>query len=190
MNTRARTVTVISLALLILDFFTLENRVVTTSPRAQTVGGIVFVVALAGLALGLVGMVFGRRERRVSPSEASVRTVPYSQRFRRAKLAVALSVLLTWSVGMPVYAYYSRLVKSADFVPGPWIADAFLSLFAVAAQLVAPTPIALSFWPSILACVYLLFSRKDRPVTDAIFGLVAVGPVAGLAYVLLRGIEL
>jgi len=38
--------------------------------------------------------------------------------------------------------------------------------------------------------MYLLLSRKDRPVLDSLSGIVAVGLTAGLGYVLLCGTRL
>jgi hypothetical protein len=38
--------------------------------------------------------------------------------------------------------------------------------------------------------MYLLLSRKDRPMSDALSGIAAVGLTAGLGYVLLCGTRL
>lgn len=123
------------------------------------------------------------------PSEASQIAVTRT-RFRAVKAVIGLLVVASWFIGMPLYVYWTRIVKAPDFAPGPWVADAFLSVFAVAVQYAAPTPIALAFWPSTAMATYLVFSRKDRPVLDALFGVAAVGLVFALWYILMLRIEL
>lgn len=217
MRARARNAAIVCLAILAADFFTLANRRVTTDPGAQALGRIIGAAAVVGLASSLVALMLGRSRVRapksvnptLSPRAAAEPQTPApalpstptssgrasgpptrASRLRAVKVAVALLVLAAWFIGMPVHAYNSRIAQGPGFVRGPWIADAFLSLFAVAMQLTLPTPVALAFWPSLAASVYLLLSRRDRPALDAIAGLVALGLTGGLAYVLLAGIEL
>jgi hypothetical protein len=105
-------------------------------------------------------------------------------------VTTGLLVLSWWFIGMPVFAYRSRISPVTGSAPGPWIADAFLSLFALIVQYAAPTPIAAAFWPSALSGLYLVFSRKDRPSIDMLLGIIASGFALGLGYVLLSGIRL
>ncbi len=206
MRKAARIVTIVSFAVLVIDFLTLENRVVTTSPVAQRIGGFGLLLALAGLVCGALLLIVGsagrrdhtapqpaqapaeRAGRRTQPAERRARVT--RSRFRAIKVSVGLLVLASWFLGMPVYAYHSLIARAPGFTAGPWVADALLSLLAVAAQCLAPTPIALVFWPSAVIAVYLLLSRKDRPVLDAVFGVIALALVVGLWSILLSGVEL
>lgn len=222
MKKTARTAAITCLIILVLDFLTLENRVVTTNPNAQKAGHAVGASALLGLATSL-GVIFLGRQRsqdtkltgagahkhsanQAGTTPSRVTTVlpphptappagaapgrPNTGRFRTAKIAVGLLVLATWFVGLPIYAYSHLLSKQPDYVPGPFLADAFLSLYAVAMQVIAPTPIALAFWPSLIASVFLLISRRDRPAADGLSALVALGLTVGICYVLLASVDL
>jgi len=205
MRAKAGTVTVISLVALVVDFFTLENRLVTTSPLAQRFGLFLGLAALVGLIGGITAMISGGpgrlAARRVSAgSEPPLRAEPETtappaararksrfvqSRFRVAKILVGLLVPGSWFVGAPLYVHQTLLVNTPGSEAGPWVADAFLSVYTVVVQLMAPTPFALTFWPSAVMALYLLFSRKDRPVLDALFTIGAVGLVAGQWFMLL-----
>lgn len=223
MRTTLRTIAIVSFVVLVVDFLTLENRVVTTNPVAQGFGRSVGLLALAGLVCSSTLLIVGSLTRLVSktdvrgdhslpaggtgrrthaysvsgclheparsPSEAS-QTAVTRTRFRAVKVVIGLLVLASWFIGMPLYAYRTLIVKAPDFTPGPWVADVFLSVFAVAVQYAAPTPVAFAFWPSTAMATYLVFSRKDRPVLDALFGVAAVGLVFVLWYIMIRGIDL
>lgn len=222
----ARIGAIVCLILLVLNFFTLENREVTTNPAMQALGRTVGIAALVGLAASLVALLLGRRVGRSTPSTATRNTgmdggmeratrdvaaehgtsgaahdartptqaggpggASRGRRFRAAKVVAALLVLAVWFVGLPVYAYRNLVSRAPDFEPGPWMADAVLSVFAVITQVITPTPVALAFWPSLIGSSCLLFSRRDRPLADVIFGLVAVVPAAAVGYMLLAGVQ-
>ncbi|MGE5483541.1 MAG: hypothetical protein ACM3X4_00815 [Ignavibacteriales bacterium] len=196
----ARIVAIVSFAVLFIDFFTLENRVVTTNPLAQEIGLLVGILTLAVFTCSTLFLIGGTLARPPARQDTSldaaggagglrVPKVP-GARWRVVKVATGLLVLLSWFVGMPLYAYWNLIAKSPDFSPGPWVADAFLSVFAVAVQVTAPTPIALAFWPSAAMAVYLVFSRKARPVLDALFGVSSLGLVLLLWYVLAFDVQL
>ncbi len=197
MRAKARTVAAISLGVLIVDFFTLENGVVTTSPVAQRFGLYLGLLALAGLVGGSValiasglGRLAARRSTRaerpatqaqpdaLQPTTRKARVA--RSRFRKAKVLIGLLVLASWFAGMPFYFYETHLANAPGFEAGPWAVDAFFSVYAVAAQCLAPTLFALAFWPSAVMAVCLLLSRRDRPVLDTLFALGAVGPAAWL----------
>ncbi len=223
---KTRVLAIVSFVVLVVDYLTLGNRLVTTNPTAQRLGGLVGLLALAGLVCGVVLLVGAGRQRsaaapaepgsegaaaapaapsserpRAVPAprsrrltarpEAGARRVPASRsRFRAAKVIVGLLVLASWLVGAPLYAYWARLVNVPGFEPGPWVADALLSVFAVAAQCAAPTPFALAFWPSTAMGIHLLLSRKDRPVLDVLLVIAAVGLAAGWWFIAIGGIQL
>lgn len=194
---KAQIAAVICVVILLVDFMTLENRAMVTDPSGQALGRTVLTAASLGLAASVVVLLLARGgERPASPTagempattastgdrglrDAAVPDRPVRRnKLRKVKIAVSLLVMAGWLVAMPVYVYQNLLSKSPDFESGPWIADAFLSLYAVGMQMIAPTPFALAFWPSMVAAVCLLRSRKDRPVVDAILCLIAVGPAA------------
>lgn len=197
----ARVAAAVSLAVLIANFLTLQNRVVTTNPVLHEVSGLIGILALAGLvcsvfllAVGSLVRLADHRSTRENPAArpkgASLSVRPQKVRFRRIKVLLGLLVFSSWVFGMPLYAYRHLISKAPNFQPGPWLVDVLFSVYAIAVQCSAPTPIALAFWPSSIMAVYLLFSRKDRPVLDGLFAIVSVGLVCGLWYILLRGITL
>ncbi len=185
-------VVLISLLIFIVDFVTLENRLVTTSSTLQLVGGLVAVLAVAGIVWGLILMVkTGRPGRLLTPRIRPVPATPAEKtaepprrrsRFRPLKVLMGLAILGSWFIVLPILVHKNLIAPAADYVPGPWVAEAFLSLFALALQCFAPTPVALVFWPSLGVGLYFLFSRKDRPVLDPLLGIAA----AVLVFVLFR----
>ena len=184
----------ISLVILVGDFFTLENRLVTTNPAMQKAGGIIALPAVAGFVGALILLALGRAKKLVNgrgwaepgrrePADAEVERAPRGRavrglgvvrpkmRFRPVKALAGLAVLASWLVVLPMMFHARLIVPASDYSPGPWAAEAFLSLFAVAVQLAAPTPLALAFWPSMLISAYFLFGRRDRPVVDLVAGI-------------------
>lgn len=192
MARKALWVLVISLLVLVVDFFTLENRLVTTNPAWQKAGGLVAIPAVAGFVAALILLASGWARRLVNgrgrggaggPAEKEVERAPRGRavrgmgvvrprmRFRPLKVLAGLVVLAAWLVVLPVMVHARLIVPASDYSPGPWAAEAFLSLFAVGVQFAAPTPLALAFWPSMLISAYFLFGRRDRPVVDLIVGI-------------------
>ena len=78
------------------------------------------------------------------------------------KVLAALALLSLWFVLFPALIHQKLIAAAPECVPGPWIAEALLSLFALAMQCIVPTPVAFLFWPSLAIGVYFLFSRRAR----------------------------
>ncbi len=198
MRPKARVLAIVFLAVLVLDFLTLENRVVTTNVAAQRAGRWILYVALAGLMCSMAWLIADRLRKRESGApavggtretltlgepampEARPKSAPrHRSRLRTVKALLGMMLLTAWLVGAPIYAH-RYVAGTPDYQPGPWVAEAFLSVFVVAQQCAAPTPMAAAFWPSMFIGVYLVFSRRDRPVFD---GFLAAA-TAGLLYAL------
>ena len=189
----------ISLVILVGDFFTLENRLVTTNPALQKAGGLIAIPAAVGLVAALILLALGQAKKLVNgrgraepgrrePADKVVddREVEHASRgravrglgvvrprmrFRPLKVLAGLAILASWLVVLPVMVHAHLIVPASDYSPGPWAAETFLSLFAVGVQFAAPTPLALAFWPSMLISAYFLFGRRDRPVVDLVAGI-------------------
>ncbi len=190
----------LSLAILVVDFFTLENRLVTTNTALQKAGGFAAALAVAGAGAALVLLALGRASSRAvtegaeRPAKARgpsalggpagetgrVRRGPVPRgmgaivpkmRLRRLKVVAGLAILASWLVVLPMMVHARLIVPASDYSAGPWVAEAFLSMFAVGAQLAAPTPMALAFWPSLLISAYFLLGRRDRPILDLLAGI-------------------
>ena len=190
MTRMAGRIALISLLVLVVDFLTLENSLVTSGPALQTAGALILVLAVAGLISALILAITGRRSdlkpglrpQQGGPVGKAVRTPFQSRRFRPFKVLVGLVILGLWLVLLPFLVHKNLIVAAPDYAPGPWVVEVFLSLFALGVQCLAPTPVAITFWPSAGIATYFLLGRKDRPALDSLLGMAAVA----LAFVSLR----
>ncbi len=156
-----------SILLFVLDFLTLANKNFIDNESANGAAIAIAVLSLAVFISSCLAAIIMKIRR--TPKE------PISA-YRRFKFWTGITGIGLILFGLPCLIVFRVSNGKSPF--GSGIGDALsnfvVGTFAYAIQVIVPTPFALAFWPLLLSCIFLLFSRRKHLILDTLAFLIVI----------------
>ncbi|MDH7478990.1 MAG: M23 family metallopeptidase, partial [Syntrophomonadaceae bacterium] len=184
-----RIISIVALALLVADFFTLANRGFVEQAALNRAADVFAVLCLLALTVGVVLMAAGKGGEALpaEPSAGPGREAAGPPDLRRVKLLLAI-IALVWLVLVFPWLALSRVgvLDGRSFSSlGSAVGSIVIGGMVMIQQYLLP-PLGLLAVPLLICAVYLLLSRKTRPVLDVLAIAVAILAFSGLFYLNLK----
>ncbi len=181
----------LSAIVFLLDFLILLNQNFSYY-QDPVLGPLGVVIGFASLAILVMSMLIimirgaGRLFRRPVVAVPKPSLSLGQKLYRGLKITVGMLTLLFLTFGLPYLILVGFLHKQ---LPSGFLNQVIevmvLGSFVVLQQVTVPTPVALAFWPAVVAAIFLLFSRRPHIIGDTLAFLAALGGVAGDCYLFL-----